>query len=99
MVPNEPNEPDGLSVFRKVQEADEILRQARAIAGLVFRHIREALKISQDGLAKKLDVTANYVSAIEQGKTTAGIPVIVKIIELYDKERKGGEHGSKTGDK
>jgi transcriptional regulator with XRE-family HTH domain len=49
--------------------------------GQRIRQKREALKLTQEELAKNLGLTSQYISVIEQDKRSPSLPALVKLAE------------------
>lgn len=54
--------------------------------GLSLKTGRENKKLPQRVAAKKLGITNTYLSALENGRVTASVELIVKAEKLYGKE-------------
>lgn len=54
--------------------------------GVSLKLGREARKLPQRAAAKKLGITSTYLSALENGRVTASVELIVKAEKLYGKE-------------
>lgn len=74
-----------------------------------FRAARKAKRISQKEMARALDVSANYISEVENGKANPGLDFFFKLESKYnisvgylllgkDEDNATEEHGAADGD-
>ena len=51
---------------------------------LQLRRLRESLKLSQEDVGRYLGVTRSAVSAIEVGKNTISVSILIKLSKLFN---------------
>ena len=70
-------------------EREEIHQRARYIrAAMELRRLRRRMKLSQQQLAKRMDVKREFVSRIESGKQNITLETLYRIAEATGKEFK-----------
>ncbi|MBI3335799.1 MAG: helix-turn-helix transcriptional regulator [Candidatus Portnoybacteria bacterium] len=69
------------------KEREEILRRARYIkTAIQLRKLRHEMKISQEELAKKMQVKREFISRIESGNQNITLETLYRIGDIAGKE-------------
>ncbi|MCQ2508606.1 MAG: helix-turn-helix domain-containing protein [Dorea sp.] len=72
------------------------LRTDDEIVGMNICKIREAHNHSQAFLAKETDYSRNYLCAVENGRTPAGYPLLLRLAKYYHVSLNYFYHGTHT---
>ena len=78
-------------LFASYSEDDQkkILKEARYLrAAMQLRRLRRQLKLTQDELAKKMDVRREFISRIESGRQNITLETLYKIADTTGRELK-----------
>ncbi len=62
------------------------MNTSKKLIGARIKSIREAKKLTQEGLAEKMDINTIYLSNIERGKANPTLDMLIKLSDALEVE-------------